>query len=63
MNLLLLRGGYPPVAVRPQDRAAYLQALETGSVAGDLEPLRQLTSARLAETLAQYAEVLKESGG
>jgi Fic family protein len=63
MNLLLLRGGYPPVAVRPLDRAAYLQALETGSVAGDLEPFRQLMSRRLAETLADYLEVLKESGG
>jgi Fic family protein len=63
MNLLLLRGGYPPVAVRPLDRAAYLHALESGSVAGDLEPFRELMSRRLAETLADYLEVLKESGG
>jgi hypothetical protein len=51
------------VAVRPQDRGAYLQALETGSVSGDLEPFRQLMSRRLAETLAGYVEILKESGG
>jgi Fic family protein len=28
MNLVLLRGGYPPVAVRPQDRPAYIAALQ-----------------------------------
>lgn len=29
MNLVLLRGGYPPVAVRPADRLACLRALQT----------------------------------
>jgi Fic family protein len=28
MNLILLRGGYPPVAVRPVDRPAYTEALQ-----------------------------------
>ena len=28
MNFVLIRGGYPPVAVRPQDRLAYLHALQ-----------------------------------
>jgi Fic family protein len=28
MNLILIRGGYPPVAVRPEDRPAYLNALQ-----------------------------------
>jgi hypothetical protein len=28
MNLVLIRGGYPPVAVRPADRLAYLSALQ-----------------------------------
>jgi Fic family protein len=62
MNLLLLRAGYPPVAVRPEDRAGYLAALEVGSVEGDLGPFRTLMSRRLAETLAAYVEVLKETG-
>ncbi len=63
MNLLLLRGGYPPVAVRPLDRADYLRALETGSVTGDLEPFRDLMGRRLADTLADYVDVLGESRG
>jgi Fic family protein len=61
MNLILLRAGYPPVAVRPEDRAAYLQGLERGSVRNDLEPFRALMNRRLADTLAAYVEVLKES--
>ncbi len=28
MNLLLIRGGYVPIAARPKDRATYLDALE-----------------------------------
>jgi len=28
MNLVLIRGGYPPVAVRPEDRPAYTRALQ-----------------------------------
>ncbi len=28
MNLVLLRGGYPPIAVRPEDRPAYIGALQ-----------------------------------
>jgi Fic family protein len=61
MNLLLLRGGYQPVAVRPEDRAAYLQALETASVSDDLAPFHGLMRERLADTLAAYIRVLKES--
>jgi Fic family protein len=61
MNLILLRGGYPPVAVRPEDRAAYLAALETGSVSDDLGPYRALMSRRLAETLEAYVAAIKES--
>jgi Fic family protein len=41
MNLMLLRGGYPPIAVRPEDRKSYLDSLE----------------ATLAEYLAMIGEV------
>jgi Fic family protein len=61
MNLVLLRAGYPPVAIRPEDRAAYLAALETGSTTDDFAPYRALMSRRLAETLTDYVAVLKES--
>ena len=53
MNLLLIRGGYPPVAVRPQDRPAYIAALqaEDGGAAFDRLLLMRL-DATLDDTLA-----------
>ena len=60
MNLILLRGGYPPVAVRPEDRSAYLDALERGSLADDLGPFQTLMHERLDATLGEYLAVLRE---
>ena len=51
MNLVLLRGRYPPVAVRPQDRAAYIAALQAGQGAG---PFDELLYRRLDATLDEY---------
>ena len=56
MNLMLLRSGYPPLAVRPEDRKAYLDALERGSIAGDLQPFQSLLHERLDATLDAYLE-------
>src|SRR3984957_18317462 len=38
MNLMLIRSGYPPISVRPEDRKIYLDGLERGSLTGDLSP-------------------------
>jgi Fic family protein len=54
MNLLLLRGGYPPVAVRPQDRKVYLETLEHASMHGDLGPFQTFMHQRLDATLEEY---------
>jgi Fic family protein len=61
MNLLLLRAGYPPIAVRPEDRKAYLDALEHASLKEDLQPFQRLMHERLAATLEEYVATL--SGG
>lgn len=61
MNLLLLRGGYPPVAVRPEDRKAYLDALEHASLHGEMESFHALMHRRLDETLDEYLRVLTEA--
>lgn len=58
MNLLLIRCGYPPVAVRMQDRKAYLEALARGSLDDDLEPFQALMLARLEATLREYVAAL-----
>jgi Fic family protein len=61
MNLMLIRGGYPPVAVRPEDRKPYLDALERGSLNGDLQPFQIFMYERLDATLVEYLNVLEES--
>jgi Fic family protein len=61
MNLLLIRGGYPPIAVRPEDRKAYLDALERGSLAEDLAPFQLLMHERLDATLAGYVNAVREA--
>ncbi len=61
MNLLLIRGGYPPVAVRPEDRKAYLDSLECASLDDDFVPYRMLMHERLDATLADYLSALGEA--
>jgi Fic family protein len=58
MNLLLLRQGYPPVAVRPEDRKTYLDTLEHGSIREDLKPFQAFMHQRLDETLEEYLSAL-----
>jgi Fic family protein len=60
-KLLLLRGGYVPIAIRPEDRKIYLDALERGSLAGDLAPFQTFMHQRLDATLADYLAALQES--
>lgn len=61
MNLMLLRGGYPPVAVRPEDRTRYLDALERASLADDMEPFQTFMHERLDATLEDYLSAVKET--
>ena len=58
MNLLLLRGGFPPLAVRPEDRKAYLDALERASLTGDMTPFQRLLYERLDAILSEYLGLL-----
>ena len=59
MNLLLLRAGYPPVAVRPEDRKTYLDALERASLSDDIQPFQRFLHERLDATLAEYLALLE----
>ena len=61
MNLLLIREGYPPVAVRPEDRKAYLDALERGSLTGDPQPFQSFMHERLDAALDAYLSILRET--
>ena len=61
MNLLLLRGGYPPVAVRPEDRKAYLDTLEHASIRADMDPFQIFMHQRLDAALREYLRALQEA--
>ena len=61
MNLLLLREGYPPIAIRPEDRKSYLDTLEHGSMRDDLAPFQTLMHQRLDDTLVEYLSALNET--
>ena len=59
MNLLLIRHGYPPIAVRPQDRKVYLETLETASLYDDMGPFQHFMHERLDETLSEYVSAIR----
>ncbi len=61
MNLRLIRAGYPPVAVRPEDRKAYLDVLEHASLNEDLGPFQAFMHHRLDATLREYVSALEQA--
>ena len=61
MNLILIRGGYPPVAVRPEDRPAYIRALQRSQAGQGSEAFDTLLYERLDATLGEYLSALKEA--
>ena len=63
MNLLLLRGGYPPVAVRLEDRSIYLDRLEQASIQDNRRPFQTFMHQRLNATLEEYLYVVADTFG
>jgi Fic family protein len=61
MNLILIRGGYPPIAVRPADRAAYIHALQEVQTGQGPESFNRLLYKRLDATLGEYLSAAKEA--
>ena len=61
MNLLLLHAGYPPVAVRPQDRATYLAALQAAQAGAGPHAFDQLLFARLLAALDEHIEAARQA--
>jgi Fic family protein len=60
MNLILIRGGYPPIAVRPDDRARYILALQKSQAGQGSDDFDQLLYGRLEATLDDYLKVLHQ---
>ena len=61
MNLVLLRGGYPPVAVRPEDRPAYIRSLQDAQSGRGAESFERLLYERLDATLGEYLSAAREA--
>jgi Fic family protein len=61
MNLILIRGGYPPIAVRPEDRPAYIRALQQSQAGQGSEAFDSLLYERLDATLDDYLRVLAQT--
>lgn len=58
MNLILIRGGYPPVAIRPEDRLSYIQALQQAQAGMGTDRFDGLLFQRLDATLEEYISAL-----
>ena len=61
MNLVLLRSGFPLVAVRPQDRSEYIGALQDAQGGRGSARLDQLVYERLDATLGDSLSALQEA--
>ena len=61
MNLVLARGGYPPVAIRPEDRPAYIAALEIDQRGGGHGTFDNLLLDRLDQTLDMYLDAARQA--
>jgi Fic family protein len=61
MNLMLIRGGYPPVAVRPEDRLEYIRSLAEVQAGGRADRFNALLYRRLDAILGEYLSALQEA--
>lgn len=57
MNLLLLKSGYPPVVIRPEDKPAYFDALDA-TRNNDRPGYHRFMNARLETALDHHLEIL-----
>jgi Fic family protein len=61
MNLVLIRGGYPPIAVRPEDRPAYIRGLQQAQAGLGADKSDTLLYERLDSVLGEYLSALQEA--
>lgn len=60
MNLILLKGGYPPVIIAPEHRPDYLDTLEARQLEHDRAPFETFMAARLDESLDRYLGAIEK---
>ena len=53
MNVMLASGGYPWTIIRVEDKAEYMQALESASVGGDIRPFAEFVAKQVQASIEQ----------
>ncbi len=61
INLVLIRGGYPPVSVRLEDRPAYIDALQQAQAGRGTVAFDKLLYERLDATLGETLNALRQA--
>jgi Fic family protein len=61
MNLILIRAGYPPVAVRPEDRLDYIRSLQQEQAGQGSDSFNALLYRRLEATLDEYLKAMQKA--
>lgn len=61
MNLILIQGGYPPVAVRLMDRPAYIAGLQPAQDGHGPDAVDRLLYERLDATLDEYVSAARQA--
>jgi Fic family protein len=56
MNAMLASGGYPWTVIRVEDRAAYMNALESASVQMNIGPFAAFVAERVRWSMAQAGQ-------
>lgn len=62
MNLLLMKAGYVPLVIRPEDRVDYLECLEKYQLEGDAAAYESFMHGRLVASLDDYLHFLQSDG-
>lgn len=63
MNLILIKGGYPPALINPEDKPDYIDALESRQLTGDKTGFEPFMATRLIESLDAYIEACDKELG
>ena len=58
MNLLLLRGGYPPMVIHPENKPDYIDSLERAQMYGDKSDYQVFMLQRLDDSLSHYLDFI-----
>jgi len=63
MNTLLLRAGYLPLMIAPEDRPDYIDAIETYQTTGDAEPFLEFLASKLIVTIEEHIVRVQNGNG